>query len=395
MTERGREDAKLAVSLLLASGMTEIVNGLAKGVQVLEERQHRNPVASIIFLSDGCDTCHHSLNPSVSGSRQLPWYPQLLPDSVRPSNEGQGQRPVFPVHSFGFGSDHDPLVMHDISDSSGGTFSFIESYDIVQDAFASCIGGLLSVVAQDLNLMVRSCTQGVKIKSISTGRYTCNIMDDGSEGMIYIGYLYADEEKEFLVQLSVPMHTNDVNGEHSTTLLRTTCSYMDAVSRETVDTDATLVNIRRPDAPLPSETTMNLEVDRQVNRHRATASIVEAQLLADTGDMVQARSLLSGARSSVVASPAGLAGDKLCMSIHPCRDARNRGPDGECRNVPPVGPSLHAIKHEFTWIPACDNEGQEGVCVGCTRSESRSGPGRLDRGCAEPKFRRLWDATNG
>lgn len=47
-------------------------------------------------------------------------------------------------------SDHDPMTMQAISDASGGTFSFIESYEMVEDAFASCIGGLLSVVTQAL-----------------------------------------------------------------------------------------------------------------------------------------------------------------------------------------------------------------------------------------------------
>lgn len=79
-------------------------------------------------------------------------------------------------------SDHDPITMQAISDASGGTFSFIESYEMVEDAFASCIGGLLSVVTQALE---------VGIKSIPSAS---EISNQGSQGLVNIGDLY----KEFL-----------------------------------------------------------------------------------------------------------------------------------------------------------------------------------------------------
>ncbi|KAL0303489.1 UNVERIFIED_CONTAM: E3 ubiquitin-protein ligase WAV3 [Sesamum radiatum] len=319
MTEHGRDDAKRAVNLLLASGSTNIVEGLKKGVQVLEERHHHNPVASIIFLSDGRDTCNHGYQlPTFSNQRQPPQYLHLLPASICPGNRGtqdQDQREIFPVHAFGFGSDHDPLTMHAISDSSAGTFSFIESYEMVQDAFASCIGGLLSVVTQELRLMVRSASHGVEIKSIPSGRYASEISDQGSQGTINIGDLYADEEKEFLINISVPilMNAEGEESERRTSLLDITCSYRDVVSKEIVQIEGDLVEIRRPESPSPPDLVVNLEVDRQRNRLNAAESIAEAQRMADTGNLSGAQSLLSNRRSALLASPSGQAGDGLCM----------------------------------------------------------------------------------
>ncbi|KAL6198573.1 hypothetical protein ACLB2K_028362 [Fragaria x ananassa] len=84
-----------------------------------------------------------------------------------------------PVHTFGFGNDHDASIMHAISDASGGTFSYTESVGMIQDSFALCIGGLLSVVAQELRLTVRSASSGVKIESIPSGRHVSQISDEG------------------------------------------------------------------------------------------------------------------------------------------------------------------------------------------------------------------------
>ena len=46
---------------------------------------------------------------------------------------GGGGQP-FPVHSFGFGFDHDAGAMHTIAEETGGMFSFVEAEDTVQVA---------------------------------------------------------------------------------------------------------------------------------------------------------------------------------------------------------------------------------------------------------------------
>ncbi|KAL2227641.1 uncharacterized protein LOC105174162 [Sesamum indicum] len=321
MTENGREDAKRAVNALVASGGTNIVEGLKKGVRVLEERRHKNPVTSIIFLSDGNDTCNHSsVFPSFSSSSsgQAPEYLHLLPASICPANRGTDdvrQLETFPVHSFGFGSDHDPIAMHSISDASGGTFSFIESYEMVQDAFAGCIGGLLSVVTQDVRLMVRSASHGVEIQSIPSGRYASEISNQGSQGVVKVGELYADEEKEFLINLSIPAVPMDEceENERKTTLLDITCSYKDVVSKEIAQVEGDLVEIRRPKSLSPSDMMVNLDVDRQKNRLRAAESIAEAQQMAETGNLIGARDLLARRRTDLLATASAQAGDGLCM----------------------------------------------------------------------------------
>lgn len=298
MTDGGREDAKRAVGSLAASGGTNIVGGLTKGAQVLDERRFRNPVASIIFLSDGNDTYNFR-----SKSRG---FLHLLPPSIA----GGTEMISIPVHSFGFGSDHDPITMHGISDASGGTFSFIESVEMVQDAFASCIGGLMSVVTQELRLRLRSASHGVEIKSIPSGRYRSEISNQGSQGVINVGDLYADEEKEFLINLSIPTCEDD-SSQRKTSLLDITCSYRDSVSKQTVLIESDLVEIRRPNIPTPQDLQVNLEVDRQRNRLRAAESIQQAQQMAEAGNLTAAKQLLAEKRSDLMGSASAQAGDGM------------------------------------------------------------------------------------
>ncbi|PIN24430.1 hypothetical protein CDL12_02834 [Handroanthus impetiginosus] len=291
MTEHGRNDAKRAVDSLSAMGSTNIVEGLQKGVQALEERHHHNPVASIMFLSDGRDTSHRGFQSrTFSNQGQPPAYLHLLPPSICPVNRTT--------------EDQGPEVTY-------------ASYEMVQDAFACCIGGLLSVVTQELRLTLRSASHGVEIKSILSGRYATEISNEGSQGTIIVGDLYADEGKEFLINLGVPTLTipEGDESERKTSLLDITCSYRDVVSAEMVQIEGDLVEIKRPDSPSPEDTTVNIEVDRQRNRLHAAESIAEAQRMAETGNLRGARALLSNRQSSIRASPAGQAGDGLCMSL--------------------------------------------------------------------------------
>jgi hypothetical protein len=63
-------------------------------------------------------------------------------------------------------------------------FSFIDAVGSIQDAFAQCIGGLLSVVAQDMQLSVECVAGGVVLESIRSGSYVNRVAGDGRGGFV-------------------------------------------------------------------------------------------------------------------------------------------------------------------------------------------------------------------
>ncbi|KAI3902593.1 hypothetical protein MKW92_004014, partial [Papaver armeniacum] len=92
-----------------------------------------------------------------------------------------------PVHTFAFGADHDPIMLHSIAEGSKGTFSFIEAEGLIQDAFAQCIGGLLSVVVQDLLVHIQSLDPSVSISHLKAGSYCTCLTGDNQTGSVDIG----------------------------------------------------------------------------------------------------------------------------------------------------------------------------------------------------------------
>ncbi|CAD6229814.1 unnamed protein product [Miscanthus lutarioriparius] len=169
-----------AMEALRAGGTTNIAEGLQTAAKVLAERRHWNAVSSVILLSDGRDN-------------------QSMPRLARHTGELSA-----PIHTFGFGNDHDVAAMHVVAKATGGTFSFIENEAVIQDTFAQCIGGLLTVVVQEARVAIACGHPGVRISSVKSGRYESRVDEDGRSASIVAGELYADEERCFLLFMAVP-----------------------------------------------------------------------------------------------------------------------------------------------------------------------------------------------
>ncbi|KAG8380510.1 hypothetical protein BUALT_Bualt06G0023200 [Buddleja alternifolia] len=301
MSEAGRQQALQAVNSLVANGGTNIAEGLRKGAKLVEDRREKNPVASIILLSDGQDT--YTVN---SNNQNLTNYEMLLPLSIRP-DEALGFK--IPVHAFGFGTDHDASSMHSISEISGGTFSFIETEGVIQDAFAQCIGGLLSVVVKDLHVRIDIVHPNIRLGSLKAGSYPNRVMSNQRTGFIDVGDLYADEERDFLVSVNVPA---EISGD-KTSLLKVKCVYNDPLTKESVTLEGEEVRITRTE--MARQEDVSIEVDRQQNRVRAAEAMGQARTLAENGDLAGAVSILENFRKVLSGTVSAKSGDRLCVAL--------------------------------------------------------------------------------
>lgn len=303
MSETGRQQALQAVNSLVANGGTNIAEGLRKGAKVMEDRREKNPVASIILLSDGQDT--YTVN-NASSNQQQPNYQLLLPLSIHNENSSNFK---IPVHTFGFGADHDASSMHSISEISGGTFSFIETESVIQDAFAQCIGGLLSVTVKELQLSIECVNPTVKLGSLKAGSYPNRVTSDGHMGTIDVGDLYADEERDFLVSINVPAETSG----NSTPILKVKSVYKDPLTKESVTVESDEVHIRRPE--VTGQESASVEVDRQQNRLRAAEAMALARTAAEKGDLAGAASILENCRKLLSETVSAKCHDRLCVAL--------------------------------------------------------------------------------
>lgn len=265
MTSQGQRAARRIVDRLVCGQGTSVGDALRKATRVLEDRRERNPVASIILLSDGQDDgggggAHHHNN-----QRQPP-------NNVSSTRFAHIE---IPVHAFGFGKN-----------------GFSHSHEPAENAFAKCVGGLLSVVVQDLRIQLGFPSGDAEISAVyscSTGRPT--VLGSGS---VRIGDLYAEEERELLVELRLP---TAAAGTHRVMSVR--CLYKDPATKEVVYGKEQGIMVPPPLSVRSSAP----KIERLRNVFIATRAVAESRRLVETGgDFTSAHHLLASARALLMQS---------------------------------------------------------------------------------------------
>ncbi|CAA7027433.1 unnamed protein product [Microthlaspi erraticum] len=242
MTNHGKRSAGVVVDGLLcgrqASNTSET---LKKAARVLEDRRERNPIASIVLLSDG--------------QSQL-------------SRVNKNQRSIIeiPVTEYGFGDSHAPP----------------------EESFTKCIEGLLSVVVQDLRIQIRvgSGCGPCEISAV----YLCNgrpvLVSSGSRS-VRLGDLYAGEERDLLVELRIPS-TASLTGSQQVLSVRGL--YKDPSTQEVVYGRDQSLRV-----PQSVRSSTSPKIERLRSLFIMTRAVTEARRLVEYGECTSAHHLLTSA----------------------------------------------------------------------------------------------------
>lgn len=261
MNSQGQRLARRIIDRLSCSQGTSVGEALRKATKILEDRRERNPVASIILLSDGHD------------------------EKVQSNSDNQRQRSA-PVSSTRFA--HIEIPVH----SSGFGAKAGYTREPAEDAFSKCVGGLLSVVVQDLRIQL-GFANGSDPAEI-TAVYSCNVRPTAlGTDCIRLGDLYAEEEKEFLVEMRVPA---SAFGSHHVLSVR--CSYKDPATQEVFYGREQALLVPRPQTVRSSQP----KIERLRNLFITTRAIAESRRLIEHSELTSAMHLLSSARALLLQS---------------------------------------------------------------------------------------------
>lgn len=270
MTAQGQRMARRIIDRLVTGEGNGLGEALRKATRVLEDRRERNPVCSVMLLSDGQDEKVHS---STKQNQRK---------TFSHASSTRFAHIEIPVHAFGFGS------------KTG------YSHEPGEDAFAKCVGGLLSVVVQDLRIQLgfQSDSGRAEISAIysCSGRPTLL-----SLGAVRLGDLYAEEERELLVEMRVPLSALSTGTHHVMTVR---CLYKDPASQEIVyGREQGLTVQLHHQNQFQTVRSSQTRIERLRNLFITTRAIAESRRLLDhNSDFTSAHHLLSSARALLIQS---------------------------------------------------------------------------------------------
>ncbi|KAL6227585.1 hypothetical protein ACLB2K_001542 [Fragaria x ananassa] len=265
MTSAGRRSARQIVDALCGVGQGMCVNdALKKAAKVLQDRRERNPVASIMLLSDVAHSANQKRSsPVVSSTR----FPHL----------------DVPVHTVGLAETTD-------------------------DAFVKCVGGLLSVVVKDVKLQLTVVTGSANAEIAAVYSLTSRPTALGS-GSIRLGDLYAGEERELLVELKVPANSAGSHNQNAMMSVRST--YRDPSSNELVSPKERALLVPRSQAVRSSSSMSNPNIQRLRNLHVTARAVAESRRFLEQNDFSGAYHLLTSARALLLQSSSASAEEFL------------------------------------------------------------------------------------
>eukprot|EP01027_Heterolobosea_sp_BB2_P015225 GEZU01021807.1.p1 GENE.GEZU01021807.1~~GEZU01021807.1.p1 ORF type:complete len:277 (+),score=80.73 GEZU01021807.1:26-856(+) len=196
------------------------------------------------------------------------------------------------IYTFGYGEDHDANMLTPIAQAANGTYHYLSKEEDIPKAFAECLGGLLSVAAQKIQLTVEA-QSGCKVKLYSTN-YKKEEPKPGQLINVDVGDLYSDENRDIMFSVTLPQRQEPVESE---LIAKVTLTYQNLIAN-TTDEASTTVVIRRPDQ-LPPDMKANTALDKQRNRVEASIVLDEARRLADEGQFDDARAILQAAITKI------------------------------------------------------------------------------------------------
>ena len=201
VSEVNKPEILKVINSLVASGGTDITDGMRHAVRIINERKFRNPVTSVFLLSDGLD------GGAIQGVRNLL-------NTEQPKDN-------FTIHSFGYGSDHDPNLMSAIAKYKDGNFYFVEKLETVDECFVDAIGGLISVVGQDVTITIQGVKSDVfptlEIKKAFGGADLWKTIDGAySTG---ISQLPAGKSKNYVLELVIPKTSKSLTDQQREIIL--------------------------------------------------------------------------------------------------------------------------------------------------------------------------------
>jgi hypothetical protein len=234
---------------------------LSPVLQILRDRRHEKQRSIILLLTD-----------------------KDVDEKSSPGSFRYAQK--YPIYTFRVGFKHDPRPLYTLATGVCGTYSFAtDNIESIRDAMALCVGGLTSIVAQDVKISIRSAREDVKISDIVCGDYDCSVNDGGKMGSITVDdYLFGSEVKNFIVYLNVPAEEAAIFDltSKTTTLLSVTADYdypkltpNNDITMRRVQSETIKVSIERPRRLWSQDGNISVEVASEVIRTNVFKGVKE------------------------------------------------------------------------------------------------------------------------
>jgi len=266
LTRESKQAALSKVKRLSTRGCTNLSGGISLAIQEMKAVETPNQVRSIFVLTDG-----------------LPNVGVVEKDGIVDLAKGclgtTASSPIS-ISAFGYGRDHNAKILGAISQiTQGGSYYFVETDSDVASAFGDCLGGILSVVAQNAVLTIsvppEAAMLGVKVVKI---HHDTPSVDTNGNFKVSLGDFYSEESRDVVFEVTCATASRS-----ESPIVHASCSidFVDVIQKRIATGSPALASIARPPGSEISEP--NAHVVTQWLRISAADAMKRADSLLQQG----------------------------------------------------------------------------------------------------------------
>lgn len=290
MTDENKKKADSIISALMANGMTNMSAALASGYSEFNKEHLGEGVNRIILFTDGCPT---------TGSTSAHALAQLAgncPAGVQVTTMGYG-KPTESTGSgellYGMGGELNVQLLQAMADTGKGNYYYMSDPDTCARAFATELGGLLTVVAQNVTMTVKPTDNRMKITEVLDD---VDVTEKDGNAIITIPDVLAGETRYIL--LKTETLKQDKKWVRPSTVVEVETLYTDTITgkAETITTTAKVTFTDEDFDPLHPDVATQIEI---LNTIKAQA---KADDFAARGDYASAVSVMSAVADDLEAT---------------------------------------------------------------------------------------------
>ncbi|RPA87748.1 hypothetical protein BJ508DRAFT_64023 [Ascobolus immersus RN42] len=159
----------------------DVVEGANVAMDLLMQRKVRNPIASILLISDSSTSETEAVDFVVS----------------------RAEAAKISIHSFGLGLTHKPDNLIELSTRTKATYTYVKDWMMLRECVAGCIGSLQSLSHQNVKLKLKLPEGSPARFSKISGALHISKRASGREAEASLGDLRFGDKKDILVQLVI------------------------------------------------------------------------------------------------------------------------------------------------------------------------------------------------
>lgn len=269
---RKKAELKRLISDIYPRNSTNLGGGMLEGLRQVEKKLGKEYVNRVVLLSDGL------ANQGITNSIELNQIAQKY------------RNKAISLTTMGVGLDYNENLMVGLAESGGGNYYFIESPSQLASIMSRELNSLSTVVAQNAFIEL-NLDRGVRVLDVIGSE----MVRTGDVVRIPVGDLYANDTREFTVELSIAEGAGK----------RTVASGRLRSERAEFGPHPSFVaSITHTRDLAAIEKHRNLDVQAKADVAISTRTVESAMKALDEGRAEEAKSELQSARDMLIASPA-------------------------------------------------------------------------------------------